>query len=56
MIDLAEAGTCVGQVGINHGPMFPEKNWAGCSMTATRQGICDGGGGAMKDWASRCWV
>ncbi|ARQ10539.1 GCN5-related N-acetyltransferase protein [Rhizobium etli] len=25
MIDLAESGECVGQVGINHGPLFPEK-------------------------------
>lgn len=25
MIDLAEGGECVGQVGINHGPLFPEK-------------------------------
>lgn len=25
MIDLAETGECVGQVGINHGPLFPEK-------------------------------
>jgi len=25
MIALAESGECVGQVGINHGPLFPEK-------------------------------
>ncbi|SCW86862.1 Acetyltransferase (GNAT) domain-containing protein [Rhizobium mongolense subsp. loessense] len=25
MIDLNETGECVGQVGINHGPLFPEK-------------------------------
>ena len=25
MIDLADTGECVGQVGINHGPLFPEK-------------------------------
>ncbi|EJZ17435.1 GNAT family N-acetyltransferase [Rhizobium sp. Pop5] len=25
MIDLTETGECVGQVGINHGPLFPEK-------------------------------
>lgn len=25
MIDLKETGICVGQVGINHGPLFPEK-------------------------------
>ena len=25
MIDLAATGECIGQVGINHGPLFPEK-------------------------------
>ncbi|MBX5085626.1 GNAT family N-acetyltransferase [Rhizobium lentis] len=25
LIDLAETGECIGQVGINHGPLFPEK-------------------------------
>ncbi|MBX4887248.1 GNAT family N-acetyltransferase [Rhizobium bangladeshense] len=25
MIDLSETSECVGQVGINHGPLFPEK-------------------------------
>lgn len=25
MIDIAETGVCVGQIGINHGPLFPEK-------------------------------
>ncbi|MBU1175601.1 MAG: GNAT family N-acetyltransferase [Alphaproteobacteria bacterium] len=25
MIELKRSGTCVGQVGINHGPLFPEK-------------------------------
>ncbi|WP_405049216.1 GNAT family N-acetyltransferase; N-acetyltransferase [Rhizobium sp. NLR13a] len=25
MIDLVETGECIGQVGINHGPLFPEK-------------------------------
>ncbi|KKB10576.1 acetyltransferase [Devosia geojensis] len=25
MIDVTETGECVGQVGINHGPLFPEK-------------------------------
>ena len=25
MIDLLETGECIGQVGINHGPLFPEK-------------------------------
>jgi RimJ/RimL family protein N-acetyltransferase len=25
MIDLKDSGLCIGQVGINHGPLFPEK-------------------------------
>ncbi|MFK3779921.1 GNAT family N-acetyltransferase [Agrobacterium sp. NPDC089420] len=25
MVTLAETGDCIGQVGINHGPLFPEK-------------------------------
>lgn len=25
MIDLRDTGECIGQVGINHGPLFPEK-------------------------------
>lgn len=25
MIDFVETGECIGQVGINHGPLFPEK-------------------------------
>ena len=52
MIDLRNTGECVGQVGINHGPMFPEKElgWLlyegfegnGYSTEAAR---------AMRDWA-----
>lgn len=36
MIELGETGECVGQVGINHGPLFPERNWAGSSTRDTR--------------------
>ncbi len=52
MIDLAGSGETVGQVGINHGPLFPEKElgWLlydgheghGYAMEAAR---------AMRDWA-----
>jgi RimJ/RimL family protein N-acetyltransferase len=52
MIDLRETGECVGQVGINHGPLFPEKElgWLlyeghegrGYALEAAR---------ALRDWA-----
>lgn len=52
MIDLRETGDCVGQVGINHGPLFPEKElgWLlyeghegrGYALEAAR---------ALRDWA-----
>ena len=52
MIDLRETGDCVGQVGINHGPLFPEKElgWllyeghegCGYALEAAR---------ALRDWA-----
>lgn len=36
MIEHADTGTCLGQIGINDGPLFPEKELAGCCMPATR--------------------
>lgn len=36
MIDIAATGQCIGQVGINHGPLFPKENSAGCSMRASK--------------------
>ena len=52
MIDLRSTGECVGQVGINHGPLFPEKElgWLlypgheghGYAIEAAR---------ALRDWA-----
>lgn len=38
MIDVATTGACVGQVGINHGPLFPEKELAGCFTMASKGG------------------
>lgn len=52
MIDLAEAGTCIGQVGINHGPMFPEKELGWMLYDGYEgRGFATEAGGAMKDWA-----
>lgn len=52
MLDLRSTGECVGQVGINHGPLFPEKElgWLlypgheghGYAIEAAR---------ALRDWA-----
>ena len=52
MVDLRSTGECVGQVGINHGPLFPEKElgWLlypgheghGYAIEAAR---------ALRDWA-----
>jgi RimJ/RimL family protein N-acetyltransferase len=52
MIDLRSSGECVGQIGINHGPLFPEKEmgWLlypgyeghGYAVEAAR---------ALRDWA-----
>jgi RimJ/RimL family protein N-acetyltransferase len=54
MIDLHATGDCVGQVGINHGPLFPEKelgwlvyeDFEGC-------GYATEAAAALRDWAAR---
>lgn len=52
MIQLRASGDCVGQVGINHGPMFPEKE-LGWMLYAGFEGqrFATEAGGALKDWA-----
>ena len=52
MVELRASGDCVGQVGINHGPMFPEKE-LGWMLYAGHegQGFATEAGGALKDWA-----
>lgn len=52
MIEVRGTGECVGQVGINHGPMFPEKElgwmlYDGCEG----KGYATEAGRALKDWA-----
>lgn len=52
MIDMAETGTCVGQVGINHGPMFPEKELGWMLYEGFEgRGIATEAGAAIRDWA-----
>lgn len=35
-IELRATGACIGQVGINHGPLFPRENSDGSSMRAMK--------------------
>jgi RimJ/RimL family protein N-acetyltransferase len=52
MIDLAENGVCVGQVGINHGPLFPEKELGWMLYQGYEgRGYATEAGQAMLDWA-----
>lgn len=52
MIELRETGACVGQVGINHGPMFPEKELGWLLYEGFEgRGYATEAGGAMRDWA-----
>jgi RimJ/RimL family protein N-acetyltransferase len=52
MIDLKATGECVGQVGINHGPLFPEKElgWQLYDGYEGR-GYATEAAGALRDWA-----
>ncbi len=52
MIELRETGACVGQVGINHGPMFPEKELGWMLYEGFEgRGIATEAGAALRDWA-----
>ena len=52
MIDLNSTGQCVGQVGINHGPLFPEKE-LGWLLYAGHEGhgYAFEAARALRDWA-----
>lgn len=52
MIDLGETGQCIGQIGINHGPLFPEKE-LGWLLYAGHEGhgYAAEAARAMRDWA-----
>ncbi|OWV90620.1 acetyltransferase [Rhizobium sp. R635] len=52
MIDLAETGECVGQVGINHGPLFPEKELGWFVYEGHEgRGYATEAASALRDWA-----
>lgn len=52
MIDLTASGACIGQVGINHGPLFPEKE-LGWWLYEIHEGngYATEAAGALRDWA-----
>lgn len=51
MIDLLATGACIGQVGINHGPLFPEKELGWMLYEGYEgQGYATEAGRAMLDW------
>ncbi|MGQ8634530.1 GNAT family N-acetyltransferase [Agrobacterium sp. DKPNP3] len=52
MIDLAEGGECIGQVGINHGPLYPEKELGWLLYDGhERKGYAAEAATALRDWA-----
>ncbi len=54
MIDLRTDGVCIGQVGINHGPLFPEKELGWLLYAGYEgQGYASEAAIALRDWAAR---
>lgn len=52
MIDLKDEGVCVGQVGINHGPLFPEKELGWLVYDGQEgRGYATEAAAAMRGWA-----
>ena len=52
MIDLATSGVSIGQVGINHGPLFPEKELGWLLYDGFEgQGYATEAAKALRDWA-----
>jgi RimJ/RimL family protein N-acetyltransferase len=52
MIEIAESGECAGQVGINAGPLFPERELGWLLYEGYEgKGIATEAATAMRDWA-----
>jgi RimJ/RimL family protein N-acetyltransferase len=52
MIDLTATGDCVGQIGINHGPLFPEKELGWMIYEGHEgKGYATEAARALRDWA-----
>lgn len=53
-VELRDTGHCVGQVGINHGPLFPEKELGWLLYEGHEgQGYATEAAAALRDWAAR---
>lgn len=53
MVHLAAGGACVGQVGINHGPLFPEKELGWLVYDGHEgHGYATEAAGALRAWAA----
>lgn len=54
MVDLRGTGDCVGQVGVNHGPLFPEKELGWFVFEGHEgRGYATEAAEALRDWAGR---
>jgi len=54
MVDIRGTSLCVGQVGINHGPLFPEKELGWLVFEGHEgQGYATEAAAALRDWAGR---
>jgi RimJ/RimL family protein N-acetyltransferase len=54
MVDLRATSDCVGQVGISHGPLFPEKELGWLVYDGYEgQGYATEAATALRDWAAR---
>ncbi|WIY54286.1 GNAT family N-acetyltransferase [Devosia sp. YIM 151766] len=52
MVELAETGTCIGEIGINDGPLFPEKELGWLLYEGYEgRGYATEAAMAMRDWA-----
>lgn len=52
MIERRDSGACIGQVGINHGPLFPEKELGWLLYDGHEgQGFASEAAAALRDWA-----
>jgi len=55
MIEVMATGECVGQVGINHGPLFPEKELGWFLYEGFEGfGFATEAAAALRDWARDC--
>jgi RimJ/RimL family protein N-acetyltransferase len=53
MVDLRSTGECVGQVGINHGPLFPEKELGWLVYDGHEgHGYATEAAAMLRDWAA----